>query len=382
MQGGDRSDLGAIPGQVATVKTALSRRLRDAATHDLPSNHLLVRAFGRFDSERFVAEVRRLVPEILEALPPAALGPGNRHVIRVVRTGTSVAIVTVGRREGIPAALIMVPQTPEAVTLLQRQANHERTLRSAYMPSPWARLVPNPLHEGAIKGRYYLVEAALPGHSALPLLADQKRRRDLLAHASEVIGEMHRQTMTTAVVGPALLERWVDEPARSIGRALASLKTGRAYGEALDRLAGHLRDSLVGQVLSVSWIHGDFWPGNLLVDPSGVVTGIVDWDRADAEQLRLHDLLHLVLYTRKLLGGVEPGRLVRSALLDPGWTPDEEAILESGDRPFLSSARERRTIILLYWLRFAAATVEQSDYFVRNPYWVRENVDLVLGATG
>lgn len=363
------------------MRIALSTRLRDAATRDLPSDHLLVRAFGRLDNERFTAEVRRLVPGILDALPPSALGPGDRHVLRLVRTGTSVAIVTVGRREGVPAALIMVPQTPEAVTLMQRQAHVERALRSEHMPSPWARLVPDPLHESAIKGRYYLVEAALPGRSALPLLQGPKRRRDLLAHASEVIGEMHRQTMTTAVVGPALLGRWVDEPARSIRRALAPLKTGRAYGEALDRLAAQLRESLVGQVLPVGWIHGDFWPGNLLVDPMGVVTGIVDWDRADAEQLRLHDLLHLLLYTRKLLEGVEPGRLVRSALRDPGWSPDEEAILGSGDRSFLTSARERRTLILLYWLRFAAATLQQSDYFARNPRWVRENVDLVLGAT-
>jgi len=43
---------------------------------------------------------------------------------------------------------------------------------------------------------------------------------------------------------------------------------------------------LAGRTLTVSWVHGDFTPGNILVTPDGTsVTGIIDWDHSASKEL-------------------------------------------------------------------------------------------------
>jgi aminoglycoside phosphotransferase (APT) family kinase protein len=142
-----------------------------------------------------------------------------------------------------------------------------------------------------------------------------------------------------------------------------------------------LRRQLHGRELPFSWTHGDFWPGNLLMQQlGGAITGIVDWDRASADQLPLHDLLHLLAYTRKMQRRSELGEEIVSYLLPAAFDKHEATLvreaLEALGLP--ADARFFQAATLLYWLRFAAANLSRYPAFRSDSRWLRNNVFLVL----
>ncbi|NIH83917.1 phosphotransferase family protein [Amycolatopsis granulosa] len=58
-------------------------------------------------------------------------------------------------------------------------------------------------------------------------------------------------------------------------------------------------------------VHGDFWPGNLLLD-RGAVTGVVDWEWAEPAGSPVRDVARFVLtYSQYLAKHTPPGRQVR-----------------------------------------------------------------------
>ena len=97
----------------------------------------------------------------------------------------------------------------------------------------------------------------------------------------------------------------------------------------LQSLEAILRSQLYGRELSFAWSHGDYWPGNILVQPTdGAISGIVDWDRASAEQIPLHDLLHLLAYTRKLQRRSDLGEAIVSYLLPAAFDKYERSLVK------------------------------------------------------
>lgn len=350
------------------------------ASERLPSDHPILRAIGRTRNELFVRRVRRALPTIVRSIPHAVLAETDRDVLALTRTGTSVAIATLGSGTGGPAALVLIPQTPAARALLRRQVDVQQLLGSDQRLRAWAHRIPRALADGETGGLWYVVDEVLPGRDPRPLLEEARSRAELLGHAADVIRDFHERTGESSFVGPAHLARWVEQPIRTILESLAAAGRGAQLADAFEAIAVALRDGLADRVLPVSWIHGDYWPGNLLVDPEGRITGVVDWDRAEPDQLGIQDLLHLVLYTRALVRQVEPGVVVREVLAGPDWSRDERAILRGWEDTTARAGVDRECVILVYWLRFVAATFEQSDYFARHPRWVRENVESVLAA--
>ncbi|MFN8567188.1 MAG: aminoglycoside phosphotransferase family protein [Kouleothrix sp.] len=125
----------------------------------------------------------------------------------------------------------------------------------------------------------------------------------------------------------------------STGPELALLRDKLQSVEAL------LRRRLIGSELPFGWVHGDFWPGNLLVRPAGELSGIIDWDRALPGQLPLLDILHLFAYMRKMHRHIELGEAIVEYLLPAAFDAEEPradgrkslAVWPAG--PILSSCR-------------------------------------------
>jgi aminoglycoside phosphotransferase (APT) family kinase protein len=146
-------------------------------------------------------------------------------------------------------------------------------------------------------------------------------------------------------------------------------------------LQAELDGALIGRTVCTSRVHGDYWLGNVLFSGSRT-SGVVDWDAAGTTDLPLIDLLHLLLYTRRLLSGQELGEIISKQLLDGEWSRHERSLLRRyGGFGAHGSPCDRHALIL-YWLRHVAhhARQEARPRGPANRLWVRRNVRPVLAA--
>ena len=295
---------------------------------------------------------------------------GDWRTERVAFTDTGLAVAMVRCAATARRVVVKVPSTAEGADSLRRQAAALDALHAEPRLCGWPGRLPRCLGQGEADGHYYCVEEALPG---TPVTAAALRRAGsgaLVGAAADLIGNLHDRTAQQMRLDAATVDEWVARPLRHIGGFLAG-RYGR--GHALERLGSQLTDALLGRTVRTCWIHGDFWPGNLLVSGTAL-TGVVDWDRASAGQLPLHDLLHVHVLSRRLTAGDELGDVVLRAL--------RRGLAEAIDMPAESVAGwldgiPQRPAVLLYWLRHISLFIE-SEGHGDNPRWLRGNVDRVL----
>lgn len=241
------------------------------------------------------------------------------------------------------------------------------------------RLLPEVLDAGSAGRWSYLVQGAMPGETATPLLARQPDA--ILAEASATAARLHDATAIWHAVGPPDLEDWIERPLRTL-RSLVEPRAGSSEAQAMDRLRTEVRSAVEGATVPIGWIHGDLWSDNLLIDAqSGRITGIVDWDSALDAGLAAHDQLHLILYSRKVLKGTEIGAEICKALgPEPHWDATELSGFSAGTAalPGSDEASRRRLGVLLYWLRLVVVNLIRQRQTTRGRRWLDANVRAVL----
>lgn len=329
-------------------------------------------------SGRELSAARERARAILDVIPPlpGVSRPSSWTIQRSLWTDTEVAVLAVGPFDRPPVAILKLLGSQDGAASLQRHYAALTALHRDPRLEGWREILPEPLTAGTIASRFYLAERALPGGQAQDLLAYPTLRRRMQHDAARAIGELHRRTARSVVVDARLLERWVAQPLSRIRHLW--LLGGGAYHKAIDRLSHELHEALLGRELAVSWIHGDLWPGNLLVQPaSGELTGIVDWDMAAPDELPTHDLLHLLLYTRSLVQRRDLGEIVRAQIESPTWERHEAELL-AALAPRRGDALPERILVLLYWLRHIASNLVQSPHYALHPLWIRKNIQEVL----
>jgi Phosphotransferase enzyme family len=290
-------------------------------------------------------------------------------------TGTSVAIAVVTHREHDRRFVVKIPATVEGAAGLRRQVRVLSALRDDPRLRDWEATLPVPVQEGQVAGRYYCVEAALPGEQASRLVRRGDHAVALLDASARLIGGLHSRTAQERRVDDAAVETWVDRPVQRLERFAVTRRRSHELLLSVERLRDHLSGSLLGRTARLSWIHGDFWSGNILASSrSGRITGLVDWDQATPDQLRLHDLLHLHLYARRLRRGEELGEVIVGALRV--GLPTVIGV-PAGLVDAWTDGMPSRSALLLYWLRHVTLFLD-SDGHRDNRYWLRNNVERVL----
>jgi hypothetical protein len=217
--------------------------------------------------------------------------------------------------------------------------------------------------------------------AASDLVRRQAEPASLLRDATQAIGLLHHATARHALVGEALFGRLAGDDLALLRQLADRWPEAQLLARKLDELGGLLREALLGRELPFAWAHGDYWPGNILVRPeTGALGGIVDWDRASAEQLPLLDMLHLLAYTRKMRRGSELGQEIVACLLPAAFSAEERALVDEtvAQLGLPGGAEFLRAAAWLYWLRFAAANLSRYPSFQHNRDWMRENIVLVL----
>jgi aminoglycoside phosphotransferase (APT) family kinase protein len=308
---------------------------------------------------------------VAEVLPPGPGGAWRAGGVSV--SSTLVTVVRVSCDLTGQQAVVKLPWTAEGARSLRRQATVLAVLHADPRLAGWCRVVPRLLGAGEIDGRPYWVEAALPGE---PVTASTLRRaadRPVLAAAIRLIEDLHARTAERTPMDTATIDAWVERPLRRIGSYRDGRRRPERSPDPLPWLRAQLVTALTGRNLRTCWIHGDFWPGNLLaVGP--VVTGVVDWNHAAPGQLPLHDLVHAHALAVRMATGAELGDIVVRAL--------HHNLAEAVRAPAAQVASwldglPERPAILLYWLRYIALFID-SEGHRDNPRWLRGNVDRVL----
>jgi O-antigen/teichoic acid export membrane protein len=224
----------------------------------------------------------RVAPQIL-----CGLGDDERGwtVHRSLRTLSDMALLTVGPPGEPPRAIVKLATSAAAARSLLRERRTLRVLHADERLGTWRALLPDVIADGTFAGAPYLVERLVPGRTGV----DGAPAR-LVAHAAAAIAPLHRATAVEVIPDVDCLRRWIEGPLDTLARHGGA--RGRLPPAALERLGGDLRAALAGRRLAVGWIHGDYVPANILVDPaSGHVAGIVDWELARPADLPLVDHL-------------------------------------------------------------------------------------------
>lgn len=327
-----------------------------------------------------LGEVLSLVPGILSAESAALPSCARRPLISDSRvTSTGRAIVVLSHPQRPPSVVLTVPTSVRAVAAHRQETSSLAALHEDERLADWRGLLPTPLAAGKRLEYEYRLDSALPGDLMLRWLDEPSRAWRLVETAAEAVQPLHGRTATEVRCDSIVAGRWVDARIDLVAR----LARRRQQAHRLERLRAELRSALAGCVVRTSWVHGDYWPGNILASArQPEVAGIVDWDAAAPDELALHDILHLLLYTRCLQTGSELGQIVSGHLRGAAWPAWERRLLDRHRRCHDDTLSERHAL-LFYWLRAVAFNVGQQYDRVdslRFRYWQRRNVESVLAA--
>jgi hypothetical protein len=309
---------------------------------------------------RQLARTETFIPRILVNVPIcAATGISRWKTIskQWTSTGTAVFILELA---GATDRVVLRIGSRGASGLTRETAVLQKL---SGLPQQLRRLLPTRLLDGHIDGRAFSVDAALPGSQ--PTAPDPAR--DLAALT--VISELHRATAQEMTIQPETLQAWVKAPLQIVGGLLR--RSGMPLPrDVTSRLVARMENELAGKSVQVSWIHGDFWAGNLLVDrASNLITGIVDWDLAAFPELPIHDVLHPLLLSRARSRRESLGRAINRLVGGGRWTARERDLLETTAWS-LPQDVNLSTLVLLYWLRYVAVIAQQQDHYVNHSVFV------------
>jgi hypothetical protein len=324
----------------------------------------------RLPELRWAAGVAPRVLAGLEGAPETAW-----RTETVTWTGTSVVVAVVAHRSRNRRLVVKIPATVEGSASLKRQVRALSSIADDPRLRDWEAALPWTVREGEVAGRYYCVEEAVPGEETAGLILRNGRASALINASARLIDGLHSRTVLEMPVDDAAIEAWVDRPLRRLERFAVTHRRRDELLAGVDRLRDNLVGSFRGRTVRRSWIHGDFWSGNVLaLSGSGRITGVIDWDQAEPRQLRLHDLFHLHLYARRVRCGEELGDIVVGALT--AGVPKVIGVPASVVDAWTDGVAWRAGL-LLYWLRHVTLFLD-SDGHRDNRYWLRNNVEKVL----
>jgi hypothetical protein len=319
----------------------------------------------------------------LPSLEAMISGPGIRTVVlgasKDPNAKLSVLVWPAG--EPVPDRVVKVPTTERAAAAVAAEEAALLQL-SERLQGPLRETVPTVLGRADAWGRPALVMGALPGTPMATLYHRYRHTADQAAVAAdfEAAGDWLAAFQQSTAAGSHRL---------SAGDGLAARLSGRfpdagGLDEVLASM-GLIEDRLGQVTVADTAVHGDYWFGNLLVR-DGRVSGVVDWEAAEAVGSPIRDLGRFVLsYALYLDRHTRPGRRVAGhpglragdwgagvihALGGDGWFP-------STVRRFLEVGLRRLGIPDRLWRDVALAAVAEVAAGADHPEFAKAHFDLL-----
>lgn len=236
--------------------------------------------------------------------------------------------------EELPCYVAKVPTTDAAVRRIQLEAGRLTRICRRDL-GPLGDTIPRIVAMAEHLGRPVLVTTALPGRVMLAAYHTWRHTaRPAAVQADfDAAGQWLAELQLRTSSGDSDLASMLDGIPAAI-----SQRFGDDAGTAgdLDQLSA-LRDRLAGHQVARVIVHGDFWPGNLLM-ADGRVCGVIDWESAQPDGLPTRDLARFVItFSLYLDRHTRPGRRVAGhpglrsgqwgagleyAMTGTGWYPE------------------------------------------------------------
>ncbi|HLI15083.1 MAG TPA: hypothetical protein VKV23_03400 [Acidimicrobiales bacterium] len=376
-------------GRVLFAAPARAARPRPVAAARLGAARLLVRRslpdlHNPLRRPRQVREARRLasrlLPQLVSHLPLECLGTSRRIAeLHVAPSASDLTVLLLQSPARVPLAVVKVPRSDRALAELLAEQRVLEALGSDDRLRAFRSLLPAPSLQGDGEPSF-VVQPALPGVSARLLVLGAPWLRTRVARAGlQAIASLHAATAAPRLLDDTLLDGILTPKLDLLARTHPRRDVPVAHADALERLGSRLRDAARGKVVRLSWTHGDFTPGNVLLAPDALrVTGVLDWGQANPHGLAELDVLAWVgtLYceTRRC----QLGELVRRVLAEPDW-PDD-AVLGEAAPAVAASPIDHRELVLWTWLNHVAGNLQKSRRYHRHALWWASNVEPVLEA--
>jgi O-antigen/teichoic acid export membrane protein len=296
----------------------------------------------------------------------------------------TVALLSDGERRLL--GVVKIPRSPEAAAELRTEEAVIRGLRDEPRIGPFVRLLPS-LRVETVSGSPVSYETAFDGFDAAKIIdVDASLAGAVECAALGAIDGLHRRTASVAGIEPATFERWTAMPLELLSRTHPSGQVSARQTRSVERLEARLSSALVGRHLQLGWVHGDFTPGNVMMDDQDMrVQGILDWSQARPDGVAALDALLWMCSIDCQLARTHFGALVSDVLKGTAsrWPMVRfRSRAGDGERPGLAAIARTGVplteLLLWCWLTHVAGNIAKSRSYGRNPLWWVRNVDPVL----
>ncbi|MFF5921672.1 phosphotransferase [Streptomyces flavochromogenes] len=300
-----------------------------------------------------------------------------RDLHRLERTVSDLLVFRLEDHTAEPL-VIKHPRSGRAAGSLTHGCAALRELAEDDRVGEWRRLLPS-AEELRYDGRLLLVaERCLPGVEGDALLRRAPGRAWPLAVAAlGAVAALHRATGR-----PERAERrtadWVDTRLAVLTDQIPWCGGPRGAA-AVRALRERLNGGLAGRTLTAARTHGDYHPGNILVnEESGTLSGVIDWADSLPDGPCAVDSYLFVLTLRQQRERRELGQIVADAVRRGGLLPEDRALLGHADVPPPGQEPDEALMPLLTWLWHVAGNAAKSARYGRSRRWVTGNVVPVL----
>jgi hypothetical protein len=321
------------------------------------------------------------LPELATIVPPAP--PGHRHrsegPIHILPSRSDRVVAIVQPPDDQPAGVVKVACSEQALVEFSAEQDALRALAGDPRLGPWRSMLPEmdlvPTDTGTVAlERMFEGTDACRLIEAKPTLLPQVMRLGL-----EAIGKLHQRTARPIVVDHATVDRWLGPALDVLRRTHPSGVVPRWQLEATDRLDTQLRRALDGRQLDVSWVHGDFTPGNVMMGwDATTVHGILDWGQARPDAFPDLDVVLWLTALECQVRRWSMSRFVGAVLAAPSWRTS--TLLQISRAEITHFDIGHHELVLWCWLEHVTGNLRKSERYEQHTWWWAANVEPVLRA--
>lgn len=303
---------------------------------------------------------------------------GTWSVLKRNRALGDREVLWLGRTDEEPTVVCHIPMSQPAILHYQHHQEICARLWQNEALGEWRKVLPRVLYQGFYENHPYWLEAPLPGIPASRVIQQDERRESVLRAVTEAILHLHQCTSCVVTFDERLFEKWVRGPLQAIRESTLPLYYPQSP-KTLSKIEQRLAAQLLGKPITISWIHGDYWPENILVTPDGAcATGIVDWELSQPDGLPLLDLVNLLLSMYRSLEAKELGHIIVELLEQGEWPPTEREICNEARQRLGTNFPAMQDVLILFWLQHTSARILTTSQLLINPFWARANYVDVL----